>query len=103
MRNYVKIDNKLTFDEHITSIWKKANGKLNALSIVAKQVCPEKKCLIMKVFFSAQFSYCSLIRMFDNRSLNRQVSRLHEQCLRIVYNDNYLSYEDNLVPRAILK
>ena len=38
----VKIDNKLTFDEHITSICKKASGKLNALSIVAKHVCPEK-------------------------------------------------------------
>ena len=37
-----KIDNKLTFDEDIRSIYKKASAKLNALSRVAKYICPEK-------------------------------------------------------------
>ena len=93
MRNYfsVKVNNKLTFDEYIRRICKKAGAKLNALSRVAKRMCPEKRRLIISVFFSAQFSHCSLILMFHNRSFNHKIYRLHERCLPIVYNDNYSS------------
>ena len=35
-KSCVKIDSKLTFDEHIRSICKKASAKLNALSRVVK-------------------------------------------------------------------
>ena len=69
----------------------KASAKLNALSRVVKYMCPEKKRLVMNAFFSAQFSYCSLIWMFYNRSLYHKISRLLERCLRIVFNDSYSS------------
>ena len=69
----------------------KAGAKLNALSRVAKYVCLEKRRLVMNAFFSAQLRYCSLILMFRNRSLYHKINRLHERCLRIVCNDNYLS------------
>ena len=89
----VKIDIKLTFEEHIRSLCNKAYAKLNALSGVAKYMW----CLIMDAFFSAKFSYCFLIWMFRNRSLNHKIKRLHhEQCLGIVYNDNHLSFEELL-------
>ena len=63
----VKIDDKLMFDEHIRNIFKKGSAKLNALSRVAKHICRKKRRLIMNAFFSAQFSFCSLIWMFHNR------------------------------------
>ena len=37
-----KTDNELKFEEHIRSIYKKASAKLNDLSRVAKNMCPEK-------------------------------------------------------------
>ena len=35
--------------------------------------------------------------MFHNRSLNNKISRLHERCLRIIYNDTQSKFEKLLV------
>ena len=69
----------MTFDEHIRSIWKKASAKLNKLNRAATFMCPDKRHLIMNIFFSAQFNYYSLIWMFDNRILNQKINRFHER------------------------
>ena len=34
--------------------------------------------------------------MFHSRSLNNKVNRLHERCLRIIYNDNVSTFEELL-------
>ena len=34
--------------------------------------------------------------MFHNRSLNHKKNRLHERCLRIIYNDGHSSYDELL-------
>ena len=59
---------KLKFNKHIEDIFQKASQKLNA-------------------FFKSQFNYCPLVWMCCYRSVNTRMNRLHEQCLRIVYND----------------
>ena len=75
---------------------KKAGAKLNPLPRVAQYMNPEKKRLIMNIFFSSQFDYCPLTWMFRNRSLNHKINRLHERCLRVVYNDSHSSYDELL-------
>ena len=44
----------------------------------------------------AQFNYCPLIWMCHNRTYNNKINRLHERCLRLIYNDKQLSFEDLL-------
>ena len=56
----------------------------------------EKRKILMNAFFNAQFSYCPLTWMFHSRNLNNKINKLHERCLRIVYNNNTSSYEDLL-------
>ena len=34
--------------------------------------------------------------MFHNRLINNKINRLHERCLRIVYNDNQSTFEELL-------
>ena len=34
--------------------------------------------------------------MFHNRSLNHKINRLHERCLRVIYNDGHSSYDELL-------
>ena len=34
--------------------------------------------------------------MFHNRSLNHKINRLHERCLRVIYNDSHSSYDELL-------
>ena len=50
----------------------------------------------MNAFFNAQFCYCPLTWMFHSRKLNNKINKLHERCLRIVYNNNISMYEDLL-------
>ena len=50
----------------------------------------------MKAFIEAQFSYCPLIWMFNDRNINRKINHLHERSLRIVYKDNKASFEELL-------
>ena len=91
----IKIDCKLSFDDHILNMCKKAGAKLNALTRVA-QYMNTKKALNYECFFSSQFNYCCLTWMFHNRSLNHKINRLHERCPRVIYNDSHSSYDELL-------
>ena len=42
------------------------------------------------------FSYYPLTWMFHNRSLNHEINRLHQTCLRVFYNDGHSSYDELL-------
>ena len=46
----------------------------------------------MNDFFNDQFSYCPLTWMFNNRKLNNKINKLHEKCLRTIYNNNTSTY-----------
>ena len=51
---------------------------------------------LMKTFIESQFVYWPLIWMFCQRYSNTRINNLHERALRIVYNDNELTFEDLL-------
>ena len=44
-----------------------------------------------------KLNYCSAVWMFHNRSLNKKINRLHERCLRIIYNDKHSNFEELLI------
>ena len=50
----------------------------------------------MNAFITSQFGFCPLIWMFHNRKILKQINRIHERTLRIVYADNNSSFEDLL-------
>ena len=66
----IKIDNNLTFNEHLNHIIDKASHKTNALSRVAPYMNESKKRILMNSFFWSQFSYFPLVWMFHSRVLN---------------------------------
>ena len=89
----VKFDNKLTFEKHITDICRKASRKIYALARIAPYMDLSKRRMVMNAFFNLQFNYCPLIWMCHNRTTNRKINRLHERCLRIIYNDKQSSFK----------
>ena len=93
----IKIDNKMSFDEHVVSLCCKATQKLHALSRVARFMSTKQKRVIMKAFIHSQFGYCPLVWMFCNRKLNNRINRIHERALRIVYYDKLSSFEELLL------
>ena len=92
----VRFDSKLTLDAHINDICKKAGFKLNALARTTPYMNLNRKRLLLNAFFMSQFNYCQLVRMCHNRTKNDKINRLHERCLRFIYNDKKSSFEELL-------
>ena len=90
----ITIDSKLNFKEHLEGIIKKASRKVNVLSRITPYMNLTKRKLLMNSFFTSQFNYCPLVWMCHNRTINNKINRLHERCLRIIYNDNKSSFQE---------
>ena len=58
------------------------NVTLNGLKL-------NKRRNLMKAFIISPFSYCPLIWMFHSRNLNSKLYWIHEQALRLVYQNNH--------------
>ena len=84
----VKFDSNLSFENHVTSLCKKASQKLHALARISHYMDLNKRRNLMKAFITSQFSYCLLIWMFHSRNLNNKINRIHKQALRLVYQNN---------------
>ena len=53
----VKIDNKLSFEDHIRNLCKKVSNKLYALSLISHLLHQEKLRILMRAFIHSQFQY----------------------------------------------
>ena len=92
----IKLDSKLNFNSHIHDICEKAGQKLNAISRITACMDFAKRGLLVNAFFYSQFNYCQLVWMCHNRTRNNKINRLHERCLRLIYNDKKSSFKDLL-------
>ena len=88
----VKFDHRLSFDDPISELCKKASRKIHALSRVASYMDISKRRILMSAFFKSQFSYCPLAWMCHGRTNNGKINRLHERCLKIIYSDKQASF-----------
>ena len=78
----VKFDYKLRFDQHITDLCRRASRKIHALARVRPFINLSNRRLLM-----TQFNYCALIWMCQSRENNSKINRLHEGCLKTIYNE----------------
>ena len=92
----INIDCSLTFETHVNQICKKASQKLSAISRISSFMNITQRKLIVNAFFKSQFNYCPLVCMNHSRNLNNKINRLHERCLRMIYNDNKSSFQELL-------
>ena len=90
------IDNKLSFDNHVKKICRKASQKTCALSRISNYLDSKQKEIVFKGMIRSQFSYCPLIWMFSSRKSNNLINKVHERSLRIVSGDNHSSFKSLL-------
>ena len=69
----VKVDHELNFNEHVSSLCKKASQKVNALSRIASYMTFDQRRLILNSFITSHFSYCPIVWMFHSRKLNERI------------------------------
>ena len=68
---------------------------MHALARISNYVDVEKLRVMMNAFIISQFSYCTLVWMFHDRSVNKKI-QIHERALRIAYKDSYSNFEELL-------
>ena len=73
--------------------------KIKALARVCTDLSLERRRTLMKAFIESKFAYCPLIWLFRQRSSNTRINHLHKGALRIVYNNNKLTFE-GLIKKA---
>ena len=90
----IKIDQTLTFNNHVKNLCKKAGQKLNALTRISNFMSFSQKKLIFNSFIRSHFNYCPLIWMSCSRLQNNKINKIHERSLRIIYNNYSNSYSE---------
>ena len=93
----VKINHELNFNEHVSSLCKKASLKLNAVSRIASSMTFDQRRLILNSFITSHFSYCPIVWIFHSRKLNERINHIHERALRIFYKDFNSSFQELLI------
>ena len=88
----ITIDNRLSFEEHISNLCKKAALQLNALKRVAKFLNFSQRKVLAQSFVLSDFNYCPLIWHFCLANDLHKMEKIQERTLRFVHADYASSY-----------
>ena len=96
----VTIDSMLYFNQHVRSICKKASNIVRAFSRIAPNLEYEKNVMLYNSFVLSNFNYCPLIWMFNGKSSNNEIVRVHRSALRVLLGDYGSTVEELLQKRG---
>ena len=92
----IKIDNKLTLEEHVERLCKKAGQKVSAVAGISSLMRFEQRKRIVNLFIASHFSHHPLVWMFHSRPINNYIDHIHERALKIIYQDYNSSFKELL-------
>ena len=95
----VNFEGRLNFDYHMNTLLKKTNERHHALARVCNYMDTKKQRVTINGFITSQFSYCPLVWMFNSRTLNNRINKIHKKALRLVYKNETFSSFDDLLKR----
>ena len=84
----ITIYNKLTFNEHISSLLRNASYKLCALRRIRKYVTQDQGKLLYNAFINSQFSCALISSMFCRRDQYLTIQKINLKALKVVYNSD---------------
>ena len=93
----VIIDKKLTFNDHISQMCEKSEGKVKALLRIRKYIDLPKAELLANSFILSCFNYCPLIWMFCTKTAENMIINTHRRALRAVCMAFDKTYEELLI------
>ena len=92
----VDIDNKLNFRKHIKTLCRKAGAKLNAIKRLGSYLKEKDRKLLVTAHVTSQFNYSSIVWHFGGLTEVHKMEKLHERCIRYIYNEYNKNYFDLL-------
>ena len=93
----ITIDDKLSFNKHISNLCSTASNCLRALARIRKFLSLEQAKRLSEAYIMSTFKYCPLIWMFCNKTANNQINKIHKRSLRLVYQLEDENFEDLLI------
>ena len=88
----VKVDCKLSFSKHISTLCKQAGNQLNALKRVHKYLTLDTKVQLAKTFVLSTFNYCPIVWHFCGNGDMHKIEKVNERATRFIYNDYTTDY-----------
>ena len=88
-----EIDNKLSFEKHISTLVKKASNQLNVISRIQKFMGFKEKEILLNSFVYSNFNYCPLVWYFCSAKPVKEIEKIQEPTLKILYNDFSSDFE----------
>lgn len=92
----VTIDDKLSFEHHISEICRKAAGQLNALKRLGSYIPFETQKILADSFILSNFNYCPLVWYFSTAKQVQKIEKIQERVIRFVHNDYETDYSSLL-------
>ena len=92
----IDIDDRLTFDGHISNMCIKAGRQLNVLQRLRGSLDQDSRMAIYKSFIMSNFNYCPLIWMFISKTSLSKLENIQKRALRFVLDDYQSDYNDLL-------
>ena len=92
----IQLDDKLNFSLHVSHICKSAANQLSVLIRLNNFLYFEGKRVLINSYFMLNFNYFPLVWMFSNATSLKKIENLQKRTLRILYNNDQLTYEELL-------
>ena len=89
------IDRNLNFNEHASSLCRKAGNKLSVLARLSNFMSFKQRRIPLKTFIGSQFGYCLLIWMFHSRRVCIKKDASKHQLNRSLYLEGIHAIEKN--------
>ena len=83
----VQIDERLSFDEQVSSIYNHVSEQINAFRRISKYLTLENRMSIYNAFLTSNFSYCNIVWHFCSSWSMYKLEKVHKQALLVVLND----------------
>ena len=91
----VTLDDRLTFNEHVSVCCSKTARQLNALSRISSWYLDTSSCtFLFNSFVKSNFNYCPMVWHFCGKVNNDKIEKIQHRALKIIYKDYVSSYED---------
>ena len=88
----IEIDDKLSFEKHVSTIFKKANNRLNAISRIGSALGQKEKEILINTFVYSNFNYAPLVWHFTTRKCTNKIEKIQERSLKFILNDYNKTY-----------
>ena len=82
----ITIDNRLSFDDHVSKLCNKASMQLKAIFILKKYMSQKELEVVPNSFIYSNFNYCPLLWHFSTNKSIEKLENIHKHCLRLTFN-----------------